>query len=63
VVVLFLVTEAGEVQDVAVVESAGRRGVDEVVTAAVRGWKFDPATKRGTRVKVEVTFKQTFLGG
>ena len=63
VVVRFLVTEAGEVQDVAVVESAGRRGVDEVVTAAVRGWKFDPATKRGTRVKVEVTFKQTFLGG
>jgi protein TonB len=63
VVVRFVVTETGQVEDVAVVESAGRRGVDEVVVSAVRGWRFEPASLRGTRVKVEVTFKQTFLGG
>jgi serine/threonine-protein kinase len=63
VVVRFVVTETGQVEDVAVVESAGRRGVDEVVVSAVRGWRFEPASRRGTRVKVEVTFKQTFLGG
>jgi outer membrane biosynthesis protein TonB len=47
---------------VTVVESAGR-AVDEVVVAAVRGWRFEPATKRGTRVKVVTNFRQTFLGG
>jgi TonB family protein len=62
VLVRFLVTEAGEVQDVSVVESGGK-AVDDVVVAAIRGWRFQPASKRGTRVKVHVTFKQTFLGG
>ena len=45
-----------------VVESAGK-AVDDVVVAAVRSWKFEPATKRGIRVKVEMSFTQTFLGG
>jgi TonB family protein len=58
----FIVTESGDVQDVSVAESGGK-AVDEVVVAAVRSWKFQPATKQGTRVKVRVTFKQTFLGG
>jgi TonB family protein len=62
VVVRFVVTEAGEVQDVSVVESGGK-AVDEVVVAAVRSWKFQPARKQGTPVKVLVLFKQTFLGG
>jgi TonB family protein len=62
VLVRFVVTETGEVQDVSVLESGGR-ALDDVVVAAIRGWKFQPATKRGTRVKVHVTFKQTFLGG
>jgi TonB family protein len=62
VLVRFLVTEAGEVQDVSVVESGGKV-LDDVVVAAIRGWKFQPASKRGTPVKVRVTFKQTFLGG
>jgi TonB family protein len=62
VLVRFLVTEAGEVQDVSVVQSGGR-AVDDVVVAAIRGWRFQPASKRGTPVKVYVTFKQTFLGG
>jgi TonB family protein len=62
VLVRFLVTETGEVQDVSVLESGGK-AVDDVVVSAIRGWRFQPATKRGTRVKVEVAFKQTFLGG
>jgi serine/threonine-protein kinase len=62
VTVSFVVTEAGAVEDVAVVQPAGS-AVDEVVTSAVRGWKYRPATKRGTPVKVRLTFKQTFLGG
>jgi serine/threonine-protein kinase len=62
VVIRFLVTEAGEVQDVTVVESGGK-AVDEVVVSAVRTWKYQPARKQGTPVKVQVLFKQTFLGG
>jgi TonB family protein len=63
VLVRFVVTEAGEVRDVSVVESGGRTAVDDVVVAAIRGWRYQPAVKQGTRVKVQVTFKQTFLGG
>lgn len=62
VLVRFVITDAGEVTDVSVVESAGQ-AVDEVVISAVRGWRFEPATRRGTPVKVETTFRQTFLGG
>ncbi len=58
----FVVTETGEIRDLTVVESGGAL-LDEVVVAAVRGWKFQPGMKRGTRVKAETTFKQTFLGG
>jgi TonB family protein len=62
VLVRFVVTETGEVHDVSVVESGGK-ALDDVVVSAIRRWRFQPATKRGTRVKVEVAFKQTFLGG
>jgi len=62
VVVRFVVTASGEVEDVSVVESAGKV-VDDVVAAAVRTWKYQPATKQGVRVKVHMMFKQTFLGG
>jgi TonB family protein len=58
----FLVTEAGTVEDVEVTESAGSI-IDEVVTKAVGSWKYDPATIRGTPVKVRILFRQTFLGG
>jgi len=57
----FVVTEAGEVAEITVVESAGK-AVDEVVVAAVKGWKYEPATKRGVKVKAELNFRQTFLG-
>jgi TonB family protein len=62
VLVRVVVSETGEVQDVSVVESGGKV-VDDVVVSAIRRWKFQPATKRGTRVKVQMSFKQTFLGG
>ncbi len=58
----FLVTETGTVEDIEVTESAGSL-VDDVVTKAVRAWKYEPATIRGTPVKVRVAFRQTFLGG
>ena len=55
----FVVTETGEVTDVRVVESAGRL-VDEAVLTAVRTWKYSPAVKNDTKVKVRVDFRQTF---
>jgi TonB family protein len=61
VLVRFLVSETGEVSDVTVVESGGRV-VDEVVVDAIKGWKFEPATRHGVKVKVETQFRQTFLG-
>jgi TonB family protein len=62
VTVRFVVTEKGDVEDVAVVESAGKV-VDAVVVQAVRSWKYEPATKRGVRVRSQMVLKQTFLGG
>jgi TonB family protein len=62
VTVRFVVTETGEVQDVSVVESAGKV-LDAVVVQAVKTWKYDPATKRGVKVRSQMVLKQTFLGG
>jgi TonB family protein len=61
VLVRFVVTETGQVGDVTVVESVSK-AVDEVVVAAVKAWKFEPAVKGGVKVKVEAVFRQTFLG-
>jgi TonB family protein len=61
VLVRFVVTETGAVGDVTVVESVSK-AVDEVVVAAVKTWKYEPATKGGVKVKVEASFRQTFLG-
>ena len=58
----FVVSEAGEITDVRITESAGEV-VDEAVTAAVRNWKYSPGAKRGVKVKVRVPFKQTFRAG
>jgi protein TonB len=61
VLVRFVVTETGEVGEVTVVESVSK-AVDDVVVAAVKTFKFEPATKGGVKVKVESSFRQTFLG-
>jgi TonB family protein len=60
--VSYVVTEAGEVTDLKVTESAGQV-VDEAVTSAIRRWKYSPAVKKGVKVKVRVAFKQTFRAG
>jgi TonB family protein len=58
----FVVTETGDVTDIRVMESAGRL-VDEAVLSAVRTWKYAPAVRKGTPVKVRVDFRQTFRAG
>ena len=60
--ITFVVTETGEVTDIRIVESGGR-SVDEAVLAAVKQWKYSPALRKGTPVKVRVEFKQTFRAG
>jgi serine/threonine-protein kinase len=62
VVVRFVVDDKGNVQDVSIVESAGKV-VDAAVIQAVRSWKYEPAVKRGAKVRSQMLFKQTFLGG
>ena len=63
VIVTFVVTEEGEVTDAKVAESGGSKILDEAVLTAVRKWKYAPAVKRGVKVKVRITQKQTFLAG
>jgi TonB family protein len=58
----FVVTETGEVTDIRIIESAGRL-VDEAVLKAVRTWKYSPAVKKGTTVKVRHEVRQTFRAG
>jgi serine/threonine-protein kinase len=62
VTVSFVVTDGGDVADIKVLESGGKV-LDEAVTAAVRTWKYQPATKKGVKVKAGITFKQTFRAG
>ncbi len=57
--VSYVVSESGEVTDAQVVESAGKV-LDETVLAAVRKWRYAPATRKGTSVRVRMTFRQTF---
>jgi TonB family protein len=60
--VSFVVTETGEVRDVNVMESGGKL-VDDVVVGTVKTWKYAPGQKRGVKVKVQMTIKQTFQAG
>jgi len=62
VVVSWVVDENGEVTDIAVVESASRV-VDEAVTSAISAWRYQPGVKKGVKVKVKLTLKQTFQSG
>jgi TonB family protein len=58
----FVVTERGDVTDLRITESGGR-ALDESVAAAIRKWKYSPATRRGVKVKVRLPFRQTFTTG
>jgi TonB family protein len=62
VAVSFVVDENGDVIDPKVIESSGKQ-LDEAVLQALRKWKYQPALKQGTPVKVKITFKQTFRAG
>jgi TonB family protein len=57
------VSDEGEVVEPKVVESGGSKILDEAVLAAVRSWRYTPAAKRGVKVKVRITQKQTFRAG
>lgn len=59
VVVRFIVTEAGGVDDVRVVKSSDPR-FNEGVLAAVKAWRFKPATSQGRPVPYPKTVKIPF---
>ena len=63
ITVRFVVNESGDVADLEIVESGGNKALDEAVLAAVRTWKYTPATKKNVKVKAAITFKQTFRAG
>ena len=63
VTISFVVTEDGEVSEPRIVESGGGKVLDEAVLSAVRSWKYSPAVRRGVKVKVRITLKQTFRAG
>jgi TonB family protein len=58
----FVVNEKGEVTDLRITESGGKT-LDESVAAAIRTWRYAPATRRGVKVKVRLPFRQTFTTG
>jgi len=62
VTVSWVVDEQGRVTDVTIVES-GDEKLDEAVTAAIRKWKYRPATKGGVKVKVKLARKYTYRTG
>ncbi len=59
VVVDILVDEKGAPTQVDVIESAGKV-LDDAVVKAVKGWRFEPATKDGVRVKTRWRFRQIY---
>jgi len=58
VLVEVIVDEKGVPHDARVLQSAGA-ALDEAVIEAVYKFRYDPATKRGVRVKVRQTYSQT----
>jgi TonB family protein len=59
VVLMAIVSSSGTVADVKVKNAAGM-GLDEKAMAAVRGWKFQPASKDGKPVAAEVAIEVSF---
>lgn len=58
-VVELWINEAGDVMDVAIVESAGAL-LDDAVLQAVAAWRFSPATLDGVPVSVRMTVQHLF---
>jgi TonB family protein len=59
VAVALTVSENGEVLEARVVESAGEL-LDEAFLAAVRSWRYQPASKNGVEVRVRIVERQSF---
>ena len=59
VVVAMIVTQEGRVRDVKISKSL-EEGLDKQALAAVRAWKFEPATKDGKPVAVHLNVDVTF---
>ena len=56
-----VVLTSGDVSEVVVIKSlVQEHGLDEQAVDAVRQWKFEPGTKEGQPVPVEVTIEMTF---
>ena len=56
-----VVLTSGDVGEVAVVKSLDtEHGLDQQAVDAVRRWKFEPGTREGKPVAVEVTIEMTF---
>ena len=55
----FVVTPSGEVTEIQIRESGGQQ-LDSAVMAALAKRKYTPGSKKGVKVKVRVTFRQTF---
>ena len=59
VLVDMIVTEGGLPEQIRVLESAGAV-LDETVTEAVSGWRFEPAERDGVKVSVRWQYRHTF---
>jgi protein TonB len=55
----FIVASDGQRLDIKVVKSLGN-GLDEEAIAAVKRWKFQPATKDGKPVAVQINVEMNF---
>jgi TonB family protein len=53
------ITEQGAPADLRIVESAGEL-LDQAVLSAVRTWRYTPAERDGTRVRVRIRMRHTF---
>jgi TonB family protein len=54
-----IVTQYGFPTDITVTRSAGP-DLDEAVREAVRGWRFEPATKNGVKVSTRYVHRSEF---
>ena len=55
-----IVNERGEPTDIRVVGSAGQM-LDRAVVEAVKAWRYEPATKRGVKVKVHWSYQHSWI--